>query len=502
MIPVGDWNPDRFAKDAALALDARNVIPAAESYRPFPAFDIPGEADAGAFSNAFSSAFDYTTAAYLLAVPKSRVFVAQKADGSFAYFVGTATKLYRLLSLTTGWVDVSRTSGGDYSLQDPDLWDFTQYGTKVIATNVNDVVQVIDVDSGSNFAALAGSPPQAKYCAVVGDFLFLGNLSTGRRKIMWSAFGVITGWTAGTDQSDEQEFPDGGEVRGIEGGQVALVFQERIIRKASYVPGSDYIFAIDKIFEGRGLSAPFCRARVGDNIFFLADDGFYSTVSGPIGHEKFNIYFADDVEPTWKTRTIAVIDPKRPLVYITYRSVNNAQNYYDKMLIYNWISGRPSYAEVSVTSVGAAATTGQTLEDLNSFGSLESVTPDLDSPVWAGGVPTLLGISSTYALGFFTGANAEAVVTTGEQQLVRRSRAFVNEIAVDADTDDYHVSVATRETQGDSVVFGSESSAGVTGNAPVRSSGRFHRFKVRIPAGTTWTHIRGVDPVVVRDGAR
>ena len=502
MIPFGDWNPDRFAKDASLALDARNVIPAAETYRPFPAFDIPGARDTGAFSSAFSSAFDTNTAAYLPAAPKSRVFVAQKADGAYSYFVGTATKLYRLTSLVGGWTDVSRLAGGAYTLQDPDLWDFTQYGTKVIATNVNDVVQVIDVDSGSNFAALAGSPPQAKYCAVVGDFLWLGNLSTGRRKVQWSSFGNITEWTAGTNQGDENEFPDGGEVRGVEGGQVAVVFQERIIRRASYVPGSDYIFAIDKLFEGRGLAAPFCKARIGENIFFLADDGFYSTQGGPIGHEKFNNYFADDVEPTWKTRTLAAVDPKRPLFYIVYRSVNNAQDYYDKMLIYNWVSGRPSYATPAITSIGAAATTGVTLEDLNSFGSLEAVTPSLDSPVWAGGVPVLLGISSVNALGFFAGANAEAIVTTGEMQLVPRARAFINEVAVDADTANYQVSIAARETQGASVVFGAESAAAVTGNAPVRSSGRFHRVKVRIPAGEVWTHARGVDPVFVKDGNR
>lgn len=502
MIPFGEWAPDRFAKDASLALDARNVIPAAETYRPFPSFDIPGNNDTGAFSSAFSTAFHRSAAAFLPATPKSRVFVAQKSDGTFVYFAGTATKLYRLLSLTSGWTDVSRTAGGAYSLQDPDLWDFTQYGTRVIATNINDVVQVIDVDAGSNFAALGGSPPQAKYCAVVGDFLFLGNLSTGRRKIVWSAFGNITGWTAGTDQSDEQDFPDGGEVRGMEGGEVALIFQERIIRKAAYVPGSDYIFSIDKVFEGRGLSAPFCKARVGDNVFYLSDDGFYSSTLGPIGHEKFNVYFADDVEPTWKTRTIAAIDPKRPLLYILYRSINNAQEYYDKMLIYNWIAQRPAYAEVEISSIGAAATTGQTLEDLNSFGSIESVTPDLDSPVWAGGVPVLLGISNINALGYFAGENAEAVITTGEQQLVRGGRAFVNDLAIDADTASYQASAAARETQGSSVVFGAESAAGVTGNAPMRSSGRFHRFKVRIPAGTSWTHARGVDPAFVRDGAR
>jgi len=502
LIPFGDWNPDRFAKDATLALDARNVIPAAETYRPFPAFDIPGARDTGSFSNAFSSDFDSNTAAFLPAAPKGKVFVAQKADGSYSYFAGTATKLYRLISVVGGWTDVSRLAGGAYNLVDPDLWDFTQYGTKVIATNVNDVVQVIDVDSGSNFAALGGSPPQAKYCAVVGDFLVLGNLSTGRRKIMWSAFGDITGWTAGTNQSDENEFPDGGEVRGVEGGQVAVVFQERIIRRASYVPGSDYIFAIDKIFEGRGLAAPFCKARIGDNIFFLADDGFYSTQSGPIGHEKFNNYYANDVEPTWQTRTLAVVDPKRPLFYVFYRSVNNLQDNYDKAIIYNWVSGRPAYATLAVTSIGAAATTGVTLEDLNVFGSLEDVTPGLDSPVWAGGVPVLLGISDVFSLGFFTGANAEAILTTGEVQLVPRARAFVNEMAIDADTADYQASIAARETQGAAVVFGSESAAGVTGNAPMRSSGRFHRFKVRIPAGSTWTHARGVDPVFIKDGQR
>ena len=60
------------------------------------------------------------------------------------------------------WVDVSRTAGGAYNVPIGDMWVFEQCGTKLVAVNINDDPQVIDIDSGTHFADLAGSPPQRR----------------------------------------------------------------------------------------------------------------------------------------------------------------------------------------------------------------------------------------------------------------------------------------------------------------------------------------------------
>ena len=105
------------------------------------------------------------------------LYSARTVNGNWKIYAGTSTRLLTLSS--AGWVDVSRTGGVPYHVAGDDLWSFEQFGTKLIAVNINDVPQVIDIDSGTNFAALGGSPPQATNVKTIGDFLFLSGLATG-----------------------------------------------------------------------------------------------------------------------------------------------------------------------------------------------------------------------------------------------------------------------------------------------------------------------------------
>ena len=180
---------------------------------------------------------------------------------------GTLTKLYKLNRTTKAWDDFTRVSGGNYALDR--RWGFVQFGDNLVAFNVGDLTQSIAITAGTNFAALAGSPPQARYGAVVKDFLVLGNLSSSQPNVIhWSAQNNITGWTVGTDQSDVQTFPDGGEVTGILGGEVGFIFQTEMVRRLTYV-GPPIIFQIDEIADKRGCEAPFSLVRIGDTAFYL-----------------------------------------------------------------------------------------------------------------------------------------------------------------------------------------------------------------------------------------
>ena len=57
---------------------------------------------------------------------------------------------------------------------------FEQSGPTLFAVNVNDAPQLIDIDSGANFAVLPGSPPRATNVKAIGDFLLLSG--SGRRQ--------------------------------------------------------------------------------------------------------------------------------------------------------------------------------------------------------------------------------------------------------------------------------------------------------------------------------
>jgi hypothetical protein len=72
---------------------------------------------------------------------------ARTSAGGWLIFAGTATKLYKFQS--NAWVEVTRVSGGDYTVSVDDYWSFVQFGSKLLATNINDNLQVIDVDSGA-----------------------------------------------------------------------------------------------------------------------------------------------------------------------------------------------------------------------------------------------------------------------------------------------------------------------------------------------------------------
>jgi hypothetical protein len=90
----------------------------------------------------------------------------------------------------------------------------------------------------------------------------LGLLSKPFR-IQWSGLNDTTNWTSGVNSSDFQDFPDGGIVRGVAGGEFGTVFQDQAIRRMSYIPGSPLIFQIERIAQDLGLFAPYSIVRAG-----------------------------------------------------------------------------------------------------------------------------------------------------------------------------------------------------------------------------------------------
>jgi hypothetical protein len=104
-----------------------------------------------------------------------------------------------------------------------------------------------------------GSPPQAAHTTFFGRFLVLSGLTSTPYRIQWS------GLKSFDASSDFQDFPDGGIVRGVAGGEAAIIFQDQAIRRMSCVAGSPIIFQIDRIRQDKGLYAPYsiiCAARL------------------------------------------------------------------------------------------------------------------------------------------------------------------------------------------------------------------------------------------------
>lgn len=479
-IPLGDWRPDISDLNRTFASQAKNVVPLGIGYGPVPSMQA------------------YSASA--LAARAYGLFAGRKSAASWALYAGTLTKLYLLSG--SSWSDASRLAGGNYNVSSTEFWRFAQFGTYVYATNVNDALQRIDVDSGTNFAAVGGSPPQARNIAVVGDFVVLSSLSSDPYKIHWSAINDPTGWTIGTSLSDVQTFGDGGRVAGVAGGEVGYVLQEYAIRRMRFQPGSDYVFTFERVVDGKGCVSPYGFVAVAGTVYFVAEDGLYS-YSGqglnPLGAQRVNDWFLDNADTSRLNQVMAFADPFRPRIYWAfYSSANSA--YFDRVLAYDWSLDRFSWFEATAEVWGQAATPGIGLDSIS--GTLETLTTSFDSRSYEGGRLGVSAFSSSHVLSFLDGSNTEATLETAEVTPYGEGRGLTTYVRPVIDTTAALVSVAARETFQATSSYGSEAGLNAIGQAPLRAGGRYHRYKVRVPAGSDWTIAEYVSIEPVSQGRR
>lgn len=485
----GPWAPDLSARDSQVLSTALNVVPHGTTqrlhYEPWPQW----------------------VALVTATLPSQCVgaFVALDASGAPVLFAGTSTKLYQFDRPNNQWDDVSRLAGGNYSASADERWSWAQFGAYLIAVNGNDAPQVIEVGVGANFAALAGSPPNCRGVTVVGNFVVLFNTITNPRFIAWSGLEEHVEWDPGDNFSDQNVVADGGPILGISDGRIPVVLQEEAVRTMVFV-GGDAIFEFNKISEKRGLRSFSGYDRAADGYCYLmTEDGCFRTDGQgimPVGHGMWSQTLMDDVEDS--TRVQVVADENRPLLYIAYPSGTSLL--FDKILIYNWEIDCASLVEQSGDFLLSLPSFGVTLdEDIDANDAdLDSNEPSLDSRVYRGD-NIVLGAIVAGQFGYITGnAAKEATLIGGDiEASPNGQRSFLTGVRPVVDTSTVYVSIAPKEFPWSATSFGSEQTPhAATGLCQFRSSGRYHRPKVRIPADTTWTRLEGLQPFAQPDGMR
>lgn len=480
MVRFGPWKPDQYALGRNVAGDAKGVIPSPEGYLPWPQ-SVAASATIGAAAVG--------------------AFAARTTTGTLNIFTGTQTTLQKYAS-ATAWTDVTRLAGGAYNVPDDEMWRFTQFGNRLIAVNANDAVQYIDIDAGTNFAALSGSPPNARVARTVGDFVMLGGLTSYPNRVMWSGRNNSDFWTPGTQDCDIQDFPDGGIVNGIApfGFGRGLIFQEGAIRAFQAVNDRS-IFNFQRIEDDRGLLAPDSLAVRGSAAYYLSEDGFFVTdgsgASKAIGDDVVDRWFQADVNYSRIYAVRGAIDPVHSRVFWIYPSTGNTSAILDRCLCYEISTNTWSYADVSGTLMFGGATAGYSIDNIDtllaSLGyTLETVPFSFDARFLRGGAPYLAIFDSAFKMAFFSGTPMAATLETADFQPIPGQRAFIRGCRPIADTTAATIAMGSKEAVQGSVVFGAAASQNATGMAPLRSSGRWFRARMSIPAGTTWTHAEGV----------
>ena len=481
MIPLGAWLPDQPIISGPHLREAKNVTPKLQSYGPFKAL---------------------TSGTQALAARPYGAGSFRDEQGTTHVFAGTATKLYELAT-DGSWTDVTRASGGDYSLATTSHWSFAQFGGLCIASCLDDDPQVFTMSSSSNFAALSGSPPRGKYVHTFRDFVVFGYTDTSAFEVRWSGINDATSWTSGTDQSDSQILPDGGIVQGFAGSDVLYILQQNRIRRMQYV-GPPLVMQIDPLTEALGCTEPGSIADFGNGAAFLSNDGFYIISNDqvlPIGADTVDEWFRDDINDSYKYRMTAVADTKTKVIYWSYPSTQSVTGRPDTVLMYNWTAKKWSYARIDNEGISRVYSLGYTLDGLDTLTTdIDNFDVPLDDPSLTGGNLQVNGWGTTYQLGPFSGSALESQLDTGDFEHHPQKRTYVSAVEPYVDTTSVTVAVAARERVGDTVTFATAQSLETTGKASCDASGRFHRYRIVTSAGATWEDVSAVDFEAKLDG--
>jgi len=470
-INFGEWTPDQPGLTGALQ-EAKNVVPQVVGYGPLPGLTEYSLAASEDLTGVFSGKFSTST----------------------TIFAGGNSKLFKYDTTDKSMDNVSKAGG--YTGTKP--WNWTQFGDVVIAANGVEKLQAWTLGSSTLFADVAAAAPTARFVTVVRDFVVAARTSSNPNRVYWSDINDETDWTSGpASQSDYQDIPDGGDIQGITGGEYGLILCEQSIVRMSYI-GAPLFFQFDTISSTLGCYEPGSIAQYGPLTFFLSDDGFYmcngQTVT-PIGNEKIDRWFWDDVSPSQVTQMSSAVDPLKKIVLWCYPNTNAGMS----LLMYNWQIQRWSYGTTTADYVSSMATAAVTLEGLDAYSaSIDALEVSLDSRQWLGG-RLLFGGTQDTKIVTFTGENLTPLIETGDigggmQTVVRLARPQV-------DNGSATVAIASRDLLDEQLSFGAASSPDSDNRVSLRSSGRYHRLRI-VPTGDNWRAAAAVDVDLVPRGRR
>lgn len=481
MIPFAPFEPDRtrYALDVSTA--QINAIPIKDGWGPLP---------------------DLVSISQALNAPCLGAWSVRKQDGSYRIIAATGAAIFQLDGTDYSWTDISGPSA-PYSVPVGDKWSATKYGQLLILCNLGDDPQYLDIDTGTAFADLPGTPPKARYCATLGEYVALGYLDGHPNRFMLSGIGDAGFWTLGLRGCDMQDFADGEEIMNIQGGEKGAIISHRTaFTEVALTFGGDYSFTTRTVNPSRGVFAPLSVVPIGPGMFcYYAQDGFFMNVDGqPIGAERVDMWFQDKADSLHLEEMRGFADPFRKIAWFQAQDANGA-----KFLVgYNWQLDRWCYADNNASEMCIMATPGVTWDGIEAlYPDWDSADIPWDSALLAGGALRFAAFTTDNKLGFFTGLPRTASLTTADIQLSAGSRSFVQGARVIADCQDFTLTaIASDKHGGTRTESAAASPYPATGMCHFRSSGLLHAFRMDIPQGADWSHVMAVDPSARPEGLR
>lgn len=475
-VDFGAWMPDQPPLGNPGCIEAKNVIPTSSGFREFKELS--------------------TAAGGLDAACVGAKWVGSASSANAVNFAGDASSLYKYDVANGAWANLNTAS---YNAVE--AWEFERFGTQVIACDVGTAPQVYDMASSSQFADLGGSPPQAKFVAVVRDHVVLAHLADNPYRLQWSAFNNATDWTASlATQAGGKTFPGGGGVlQGVVGGEYGVVFQENSIWRMDYAD-PPITFQFDEK-PGVGTQAPRSIVPLGDVIYFYGNDGFRVWTgqgSQLIGENVVDEWFranSGGIESM-----VGVADRVNQLIIWAFKT-NSSEPINNRLIVYSYANGRWGWADQATEYLN------EKVSEQPTETALAAIFPDpadtyttvrMDSQLFANTL-AVQAFDSGHRSGTFDGDALGATLITRELAIDSKvgETSLVRPIGDGGTTT---VQLGHRATPQETVSFSNATPINRTGGAPVRKAARYQRYRVNITGG--FNHAVGVEVEGRQGGAR
>ncbi len=483
LLAFGPWEPDDVLLNGQQAPEARNVIPGKRGYRYLPGVSrlsfpqLPGGRCLAACT--------------LRDVNGDLLTLAASASGPVYALQGGEW----VAKLSDETVNTNRV----FANWGPAM--YMLHGTSLYKSTVS--------GGFGDFTAVSAAP-KAQCMAIVKEFLVLGDLTDNRQRIQWSAMDDPDTWpTPGTDdaaakQSDYQHFPEGGRVMAVMGavGQTdGLVFLERAVQRMAYV-GAPYVFNFKQIDAVRGLLVPKSPVNFGVGCIYLSDDGWYltdGTATKAIGIERVDTWFFSQVEHTRISEIVGWHDPVNRICIWAFPSKVAKTGILDRVLIYSYDLDKWSYGALAVQTLFGDYARGETLDDLDKYGTLDSLPfGSLDVPAFMTGRSLMGCFDSEGYMGVLNGPPLEAVIETQE---IGGDRMMVHGLRPLVDRGDAQALPIYRARQQDQPKYGPLRSQSRDGVCYQHLSTTYLSARVVIPGGgTAWRDAHGVEALIEPEG--
>lgn len=356
-----------------------------------------------------------STGADALAAACKGFAAVRKTDGTTRIIAGTASKLYELSSTT--WNDVSRASGGNYSVSSS-LWRFGQFGDITFAVNQFDTPQTSSSGAFANLSAM----PKCRVLDTANQFLLIGATNEGTfgdQPDRWwcCAIGNTSDWTpAVATQCVTGRLTDApGEITALRTlNEFVVIYKQRALYVGTY-QGPPVVWGWRLVSQDIGAWSQEAVVKAGNVHYFVGYEDFFvfdGTVPVPIG-DGIRDWFFNDLDRTYANNITGFYDRINLLVYWFYPSNGSAG------VIDSWVAFQPSTRRwgagtLTIEAAGEYLSATPTYDTFG-VGLTYDTLPDVgyDSNYWGTSSPLPAVINGSHQLATLSGVSGSGSLTFG-----------------------------------------------------------------------------------------